>query len=175
MQNEGVTTGQDTYCYSQSAECCDWLFTCCKEAVSGQQQLRRDLDFRLTLMFEGREVSLVFIVCHFLSVAVISCKKCTKVIEMSTTLRIITEVRLLYLIPPQKNKYWHHENSNIMNMLICASPKLLSACLSFRKHSWNGLRCRTSRGSKKSVCWKILRCANAVWMYFKKRAVMLSA
>ncbi len=46
--------------------------------MSGEQQLRRDLDGRLALVFEGREVSLVLIVSHFLPGAVISCREMHK-------------------------------------------------------------------------------------------------
>ncbi len=46
--------------------------------MSGEQQLRRDLDGRLALVFEGREVSLVLIVSHFLPGAVISCRETHK-------------------------------------------------------------------------------------------------
>lgn len=51
-----------------------FLLTCSQEAMSGQQQLRRDLHFGLALMFEGGEVSLILIGSHFFPVAIISCE-----------------------------------------------------------------------------------------------------
>lgn len=46
--------------------------TCRQEAVRCQQQLGRDLDLRLALVFESGEVSLVLVRGHFLPVAIVS-------------------------------------------------------------------------------------------------------